>query len=167
MKKKQNREGMESIRILAGILTVIVLVAAAGCGARKSEPPGAVPQAGDTQVTAETADETEKPATDYRNLTPDEFRTYQDNHPGIFLLDVRGPDEWEGELGHLDGAVLIPVDELDARLDELPSERNSTIMVYCRSGRRSARAAWILFLQGYERILNLDGGLTAYRDDGL
>lgn len=59
---------------------------------------------------------------------------------GALLLDVRTPDEFAA--GHLDGAVNIPVDDLARRLGEVPRERE--IVVYCRSGRRSAAAAEVL-----------------------
>ena len=65
---------------------------------------------------------------------------------GATLLDVRSPAEFAA--GHLDGAVLVPVDELDARLGELPHDR--PVVVYCRSGGRSARAASLLAAAGYE-----------------
>jgi rhodanese-related sulfurtransferase len=65
---------------------------------------------------------------------------------GATLLDVRSPAEFAA--GHLDGAVHVPVDELDARLGELPRDR--PVVVYCRSGGRSARAASLLAAAGYE-----------------
>jgi rhodanese-related sulfurtransferase len=65
---------------------------------------------------------------------------------GATLLDVRSPAEFAA--GHLDGAVLVPVDELGARLAEVPRDR--PVVVYCRSGGRSARAAALLAAAGYE-----------------
>jgi rhodanese-related sulfurtransferase len=150
-------------RPLAVLMMLLLVVAGAtGCGARKSEPPSPAPRVGVGESTAASTQETG----DYRNLGPDEFQAYWQSHPEGFLLDVRDPDEWEDELGHLDGAMQIPADEVQARLDELPADHGTPVMVYCRSGRRSARVAWILFLEGCEKILNLDGGLMAYRDEG-
>lgn len=65
---------------------------------------------------------------------------------GATLLDVRTWPEWER--GHLEGAMLIPVQELTSRLAELPRDR--AVVVYCASGRRSARAAEMLRRAGYE-----------------
>ena len=65
---------------------------------------------------------------------------------GATLLDVRTPDEWAA--GHIDGAVLIPVQELDARITELPREH--PVVVYCASGVRSARAVATLRAAGYD-----------------
>lgn len=65
---------------------------------------------------------------------------------GATLVDVRTQMEWEG--GHLDGAVLIPVSELQGRLAEVP--RAHPVVVYCASGSRSARAAAMLSSAGYD-----------------
>ena len=73
-------------------------------------------------------------------------------HAGALLLDVRTQEEYTGE-GHLPGAVNIPVQELGDRLGELPNDR--AIVVYCRSGSRSARAAGILRSAGRTRVFDL------------
>jgi phage shock protein E len=66
---------------------------------------------------------------------------------GALLLDVRSPEEFQS--GHLQGAVNIPVQELDARMGEVgPKER--AVVVYCRSGMRSGRAAELLKRAGYD-----------------
>ena len=65
---------------------------------------------------------------------------------GATLVDVRSSGEWQS--GHIDGAVHIPVDEISDRMSELP--RDHTIVVYCASGMRSARAASALRSAGYE-----------------
>lgn len=65
---------------------------------------------------------------------------------GATLLDVRTGEEFGDE--HLPGAVNIPVDDLAARLGEVPQQR--PVVVYCRSGNRSARAARVLAEQGYQ-----------------
>ena len=70
---------------------------------------------------------------------------------GATLLDVRTPSEFSG--GHVDGALNIPVDAIADRLDEVP--RDKAVVVYCRSGMRSARAAGILKSEGYERVHNV------------
>ena len=64
---------------------------------------------------------------------------------GATLVDVRTPGEWRS--GHIEGAVLIPIDELGGRLGEIPRDR--TVVVYCASGARSAQAAAILGAAGY------------------
>jgi glyoxylase-like metal-dependent hydrolase (beta-lactamase superfamily II)/rhodanese-related sulfurtransferase len=78
----------------------------------------------------------------------------------MFVLDVRSPGEFEGDLGHLEGAHLIPLDELLDHLDEVP--RDQPIVTVCQSGKRSARAAEILLKSGYEQVANLSGGLIQW-----
>ena len=75
----------------------------------------------------------------------------------LFILDVRSAGEFEGDLGHLQGSHLIPLDQLRQRLDEIPRDR--PVVTVCQSGKRSAMAAQILLKSGYEQVANLTGGL--------
>jgi len=77
---------------------------------------------------------------------------------GARLLDVRAPAEYAG--GHLPGAINVPVQELDRRLAEV-GPRDGELVLYCRSGKRSARAAEILRAHGFTRVHNL-GPMTAW-----
>jgi rhodanese-related sulfurtransferase len=80
---------------------------------------------------------------------------------GAVLLDVREPDEWAA--GHAPGAVHVPLGQLGARLAEIPS---GTVVVVCRSGARSARAAAALLGAGRD-ARNLAGGMQAWAGAGL
>jgi sulfur-carrier protein adenylyltransferase/sulfurtransferase len=89
-----------------------------------------------------------------------ELKEMLDRGEPISLLDVREPYEWDiGNLGP-QGAKLIPLGDLPERFEEI--ERDADLVVYCRSGARSARAADFLRAQGYERVRNLDGGILAW-----
>jgi len=77
---------------------------------------------------------------------------------GARLLDVRSAEEFAG--GHLPGAVNIPVQELDRRLAEV-GPRDSELVLYCRSGHRSGRAAELLRQRGFTKVHNL-GPMTAW-----
>jgi rhodanese-related sulfurtransferase len=81
---------------------------------------------------------------------------------GATLLDVRRADEWEA--GHAPEAVFLPLDELGDRYTELPTDR--PIVVICKVGGRSARAAEALVGAGYEAV-NLAGGMKAWVAEGL
>src|SRR5690606_33104233 len=82
--------------------------------------------------------------------------------PRTFLLDVRNPWEWAvSNLSDL-GARLVPLDELEGRLSEIPRDR--PIIVYCKSGGRSARAAGILTERGFGPVSNLEGGLARWAE---
>lgn len=74
------------------------------------------------------------------------------------LLDVRASHEWA--IARLPGAQLIPVQELESRLDEVASDRD--IVVYCHRGILSAWAAALLRRHGYDRVRNLSGGIEAW-----
>jgi len=77
------------------------------------------------------------------------------------LLDVRSPQEWR--ICRLDGAQLVPLDELASRLGELgPPDAGREIVVYCHVGWRSAAAVSYLLRQGFSRVKNLNGGIDAW-----
>lgn len=75
------------------------------------------------------------------------------------LLDVRQPTEYEN--GHIPGAHFIPLSELQGRLGELDKEKKT--IVYCRSGNRSRSGSEILLTAGFREVLNMEGGITAWR----
>ncbi len=81
------------------------------------------------------------------------------------LLEVRTPAEFYGSLGHLQDALLIPVIELQDRLVELEPYRSRTIIVYCRTGRRSGRATSLLNEEGFT-VFNLIGGMVQWNAEG-
>lgn len=106
-------------------LFVLVLTATApfgvgGCGSQSGEPSQAA----------------EQPPRDPHELVA----------AGATLLDVRTPEEFAER--HLEGAVNIPVDQVEARLAEIPRDR--PVVVYCRSGARSMSAARVLRRSGYD-----------------
>jgi rhodanese-related sulfurtransferase len=78
-------------------------------------------------------------------------------------LDVRGPEEWNDALGHLDGATHIPFAELEARVGEIAGYRERPVLVYDRDGNRAQAAAQYLSRAGYRDVSWVDGGLQAYR----
>jgi adenylyltransferase/sulfurtransferase len=78
-----------------------------------------------------------------------------------FLLDVREPHEWD--IAHVDGAMLIPLGELPARLGEL--DPHLPIVTYCHRGVRSQRAREILAAAGFGGVRSLAGGIDAWARD--
>ncbi|MCX5787189.1 MAG: rhodanese-like domain-containing protein [Elusimicrobia bacterium] len=85
--------------------------------------------------------------------------------PGTFILDVRS--EGEFAQGHLERAVLIPIQQLPGRLQELPAEKRANILVYCAMGGRSAVAASLIKARGYASVHDLSGGIRAWENAGL
>jgi len=84
--------------------------------------------------------------------------------PGTVVLDVRTPQEYAQ--GRLAGAVLLPVSELSQHLDDLPKGKNTPVLVYCATGRRSLDAGRFLTEQGYTAVHELQGGITAWQAEG-
>jgi sulfur dioxygenase len=78
----------------------------------------------------------------------------------LFVLDVRSAAEYSGDLGHITGSTLIPLDELRDRLDEIPD--GQPIVTICQSGKRSGMATQILKSSGCERVANIPGGLIQW-----
>jgi rhodanese-related sulfurtransferase len=81
------------------------------------------------------------------------------------IIDVREPDEFTGELGHIPGAELVPLATVLERAHEW--SRDDELLVVCRSGGRSSRAAEALVRAGFRHVINLVGGMIAYRAAGL
>lgn len=80
----------------------------------------------------------------------------------LAVVDVRGAAEWEA--GHIPGVPNIPLGSLPQRLAELP--RDIPVVVHCQSGARSAIAASVLQRAGFDNVVNLDGGIAAWRAGG-
>ena len=92
-------------------------------------------------------------------ITPEKLKQRLDRGDDMFILDVREPHEYE--IAHLNG-YLIPLGELPQRLSEL--QPSHEIIVYCRTGRRSAKAVDFLKHNGFHRVRNLIGGIDAWAE---
>ena len=78
------------------------------------------------------------------------------------VLDVRTEQEYYGPLGHIEGAILIPINELENRLIELDKYKDNTIYVVCRSGNRSGFGKDILNDNNFTAV-NVDGGMLEWK----
>ena len=99
------------------------------------------------------------PAIDVKELR----RRLAADEPKPYLLDVREP--WEYLAGHVPGAQLIPLGELEQRVAEVP--RNREVLAICHSGQRSLAAAGYLQQLGYTAVSNVDGGTAAWIERGF
>jgi rhodanese-related sulfurtransferase len=125
---------MKKIMIAAAVLVILVLVLT-GCSNNKEEE--------DMNV-----------KTQYVKISPVEAKEIMDSEEAI-VLDVRTKQEYDQ--GHIEGSVLLPVDEISAHAEEVLKDKNAKILVYCRSGNRSATAAKTLIEMGYENVLDFGG----------
>jgi rhodanese-related sulfurtransferase len=87
-----------------------------------------------------------------------------DHAPEVHIIDVRGPDEYGGELGHLETAELVPLSVLES--GALTFDRALPQITVCRSGGRSGKAALYLLGLGFRRVASLAGGMRAWRAGG-
>ena len=91
----------------------------------------------------------------YVNITAEEAKQIMDSEEGYIILDVRTQEEYDE--GHIPGAILIPNTEIEDRAEEMLTDKDQMILVYCRSGRRSKIAAEALVELGYTNIKEFGG----------
>jgi len=100
--------------------------------------------------------------TSYGDVTVEQAKVLIESKPSLILLDVRTQEEYDS--GHIEGAILIPISELEDRLDEL--SKNKEVLVYCRTGNRSSTAVNVLRANGYTKIFHMKNGITAWTQAG-
>lgn len=142
-----------SIRRLGALLGLTMAISA--CGGGPAATPAAVAVYDTVEVPVEGGGS-------YADITPARLRAML-GEEGLVLVNVHVP--YEGEIEGTD--LFIPYDQVAADLDQLPSERDAKVVLYCRSGSMSAIAARELVAAGYTNVLNLDGGMNAWRSQGF
>ena len=93
-------------------------------------------------------------------ISVQELKDLREKKADIFILDVRNPDEFA--LCNLNGH-LLPMGELPERFNELNPDQQ--IIIHCHAGGRSRRATEFLMKQGFKRVFNLRGGITAWANE--
>ena len=91
----------------------------------------------------------------YVNITAEEAKEIMDSEEGYIILDVRTQEEYDQ--GHIPGAVVISHEEIAEKAEEVLTDKDQMILVYCRSGRRSKIAAEALVELGYTNIKEFGG----------
>jgi rhodanese-related sulfurtransferase len=91
------------------------------------------------------------------DISPEELREQLQT---VQIIDVRRPDEWVGEYGHIATATLLTLDTLPIRINELSPEQ--TVVFVCRSGARSAQAAAFALENGFKSVYNMRGGMIEW-----
>lgn len=97
---------------------------------------------------------------DELEISPELVREMTDAGEEFVLLDVRDDAEWEQ--AHLEGAIHIPLEELESRLDQLDPSKET--IVYCHVGERSVDACLILWNAGFRKLRNMTGGIDAWSE---
>jgi adenylyltransferase/sulfurtransferase len=95
-----------------------------------------------------------------REISASELAALRARGEDFLLLDVRNPDEWRR--AHIEGAKLVPLGELEARVAELSDWKERRVIAHCHHGARSARACELLAAAGFSDLTNLVGGIDAW-----
>lgn len=103
------------------------------------------------------------PGSPVASVTVQQAAEQHGDDDGALIIDVREPSEFAQ--GRVDGAILLPLGQLDARYTELPRDR--VLLMMCRSGGRSSNATQFLTSAGYDKAVNVDGGMVAWHNAGL
>ncbi|WP_303870903.1 rhodanese-like domain-containing protein [Acetobacterium wieringae] len=117
-----------------GILMLVVVILVAGCSSQE--------KAKENVVSA-------------KKITAEEAKVMIDGNDDLVVLDVRTQEEYNE--GHIENAVLIPDTEISTKAPTVLADQNQTILVYCRTGRRSAAAAKKLVDSGYTNVYDFGG----------
>ena len=139
-------------------VTLILLagLAISACGVSKSDLPNGESQKEFGQVVPVDSDGT------YTDIIPQELATMLEDKDFLFV-NVHVP--YDGELPDTD--AFIPFDKIPDFINDLPEDKNSKVVVYCRSGSMSSVAAQDLVRMGYTNVYNLDGGFRAWSAAGF
>ena len=99
-------------------------------------------------------------------MNVDDLKNRMERAGELLILDVRPPEDFIGEQGHIVGANNIPVEALLSRVDELSDFMEQPVAIVCRTDRRSAKAAQILARKGYADVHIVRNGMTAWNEAG-
>ena len=109
-----------------------------------------------------------KSTVNFGTIEPADICKYISEHPDVVLLDVRTKEEFEGKsnpaLGTLKNAINLPIQSLAENLSTLEQYKNKEIIVYCARSHRSPRAAYLLTQNGFTKVINMAGGMSAVKD---
>jgi len=100
-----------------------------------------------------------KSAQDYQDISAKDLYSILQNEKDFILVDVREPDELT-DTGFIPDAVNIPLGQIEQKLSTLP--KTGKLIVYCKTGNRSAQAAKFLVSKGYPNVYNLEGGIERW-----
>jgi phage shock protein E len=154
----KNNLYINSIIIIVFIFLAFNIIT--GCNIRVKDQPVDGKEAQVEEEIEETAT-IEEADSEVNEISVEEVYEIIESGQDYIILDVRTPDEFNE--AHIEGAVLIPVLELNDKLNELPKDK--PIITYCLSGSRSRDAANILVENGYKQVYDM-GGILEWMDKG-
>ena len=140
-----------SLLLLSLTLTASLFV---GCGNNNTENKDA-----NTQTSSESSSETQSEAVS-KDISIDESKKLINDGEVTLILDVRNEDEFAE--GHLKNAIQSPVKELKENLSDIEKFKDELVLVYCRSGKRSAEAVDILKENGFKNLVHMKDGISKW-----
>lgn len=140
-----------SLLLLSLTLTASLFV---GCGNNNTENKDA-----NTQTSSESSSETQSEAVS-KDISIDESKKLINDGEVTLILDVRNEDEFAE--GHLKNAIQIPVKELKENLSDIEKFKDELVLIYCRSGKRSAEAVDILKENGFKNLVHMKDGISKW-----
>jgi rhodanese-related sulfurtransferase len=144
-------------------LSMVLTASLAACGGKPAAPEAAAAAPAPAVEAAAPAAQAIAMADTPQVITPQQFtEEFSASQAPFQLIDVRTPEEFAS--GHIAGSVNIPVQDLNQRLGEI--SKDTPVVLYCRSGNRSAQAAQILDNEGFTGVYDL-GGIQAWQAAGL
>jgi rhodanese-related sulfurtransferase len=103
----------------------------------------------------------------FKKLSPPIAYEMMRDSPEMLILDLRPPQEYNGETGHLRRAANIPLERLAYRLLEISPFREDTVLVYCRADDCGEKGMAVLIASGFENAVLMDGGIDAWIREGF
>lgn len=140
-----------SLLLLSLTLTASLFI---GCGSNNAESKDA-----NTQTSSESSSKIQSEEVS-RDISIDESKKLINNGEVTLILDVRDADEFAK--GHLKNAIQIPVKELKENLNDIEKFKDELVLVYCRSGKKSAEAINILKENGFKNLVHMKDGISKW-----
>ena len=103
----------------------------------------------------------------YKKLSPPIAYEMMRDNPEMLVLDLRPPQEFNGETGHVRRARNIPLERLPFRLLEISAFREDTVLVYCRNDDCGDKGVGVLLSSGFENVVLMEGGIDKWIQDGF
>ena len=104
-----------------------------------------------------------------KEIDANELKKKLDQGESFVLIDCREQEEWES--GHIRQALLAPLSDFENQLTKLESDgtinKDKLIVVHCRSGKRSMMTCQLLSERGHRRLLNVEGGILGWKEEGF
>jgi phage shock protein E len=141
--------------VLTSLITLVVLIT--GCGSTNT-PTSNSTTTEVVETTASISSEVTENSAKFVLITAEEGKKMLEEDTSIVLVDVREPDEYAA--AHIPGSILLPLGTIAEKVSDVIPDKNTPIILYCRSGRRSAMGAEELVQMGYTTVYDMGGILN-------